>query len=768
MAVGSLLLALSDLDAGWGLALGGAAGIAALGVALGPPRSRALLFATVNLAVLGLYAWAAEEREALEIRLAGSTVDVRTAEGRVEARDVAIGEGVVAIELLDQSTRRGAQLSRPDEVPGPLHRLLLWPRAGLLAGVVPVEASGAASLRAPERPIWQPLWDAGPAPSTVGNVGPGEGRLRFELIRPNTAVRLLIGAGDRSSGVLVHLRPENRELSLLELRDGRIRRELAGGALVYRRPLDGAIRSLIRELGQTWLWALLLLATSVTAARLWPTPVRYPRLPYAALMAVLALLALGTTLFIARVILEGIPHVQDSVAYLWQAKTIATGRLWLELPPRPEFFEHEFVLQTAGRWFSKYPPGAALALLPGVLAGVPWAVSPVLAALTLLLVYDVGRRAYGPGVGALAALLLALSPFFLFMSGTMMGHPFGLFLTMASLACAARASEGEGNLRAAAACGLALGLLAMTRALTALALLAPIGGWLLAHQAHRPLRLVQLALAVGLGSAPAFVGWLWYNAAVVGDPTQNTMTQWWTFDRLGFGPDVGMHGGHDLPRGLTNTRANLSELNRHLFGWPFYLTLAASMVPLLAPGRSRWDWWLGAVTLATTGAYVFWWADGIMYGPRYFYEAIGALALLSARGLAILAAALGPVRGSTGAAAGSYAVACLAAGLLVAHNLLLYLPPQLTGHRGYNGIDRSRLDAVERAGLRDALVFVTEGPTGWQGYGSVFPANSPHLDGPVVYARDLGDGRNRELLRLFPGRRGYVLTGPTLRPLADP
>src|SRR5262249_8824267 len=71
-------------------------------------------------------------------------------------------------------------------------------------------------------------------------------------------------------------------------------------------------------------------------------------------------LAVATGAFAAVVassLLERMPHVQDSVAYLFQAKIFASGRLWADLPPTPEFFEHEFVVMRDGRWFGKYPPG---------------------------------------------------------------------------------------------------------------------------------------------------------------------------------------------------------------------------------------------------------------------------------------------------------------------------------------------------------------------------------------------------------------------------
>src|SRR5205814_1786373 len=97
-----------------------------------------------------------------------------------------------------------------------------------------------------------------------------------------------------------------------------------------------------------------------------------------------------------------------------QAKVFALGRLWVPTPQLPEFFVHEFVVMRDGRWFAKYPPGFPAILSLGVLAGVPWLVNPVAAALAVLATFRLGAASHGRGTALVAALLLGLSPFFLF------------------------------------------------------------------------------------------------------------------------------------------------------------------------------------------------------------------------------------------------------------------------------------------------------------------------------------------------------------------
>jgi hypothetical protein len=762
LAALSLGLGLGDLQAGWGLRLGAAFGIALLGWCLAEPGRRRVGFIALNLAILAVYLWALDERELLSVSYSSTGLRASTARTEIQTTETPPA-GVILIQAAEQIARRATHAPVLEPLPEPIRRQLLWPEASPLTGIRLRSAEGPEPL-AGSTTVWQEVQEQHETWLPVARLASDQGQIEVEVVRPSTMVRVLLGAEDRGRGLVVELRPETHHLLITQVENGEIVRELVGGEYSYRPTIEGALRKLLRELGRAWLWALLLLGVAALAS-VRPRTVQLPGRGFGLAAGLLALLVLGGTLFVARVVLEGIPHVTDSVAYLFQARTFALGRLWAPTPALAEFFDHQHLLVQGERWFSKYPPGPALALLPGVLVGAPWISSPLLAALSIPLVYDLGRQAYGAGTALLAAALLALSPFFLFMSGDMMGHPLALLLTLAALSAAVRARRG--SMLAAACCGLALGLLFVTRPLTALALVVPLTVGLLpvARRGLGPAR--RLAIALLGGAAPPLLGWLLYLWALTGSPFTNTMTLYWPYDRPGFGPEVGNLGGHDLARGVANTWINLLELNSQLFGWPVYLTLAPALVALVWPGRSRWDLWLAGVATLTSGAYVLWWFPGTIYGPRYTYEAIGALALLTARGLTVMASgarpALPAVLGSSRLPVGSTVLTGGLLALLIGWNFGLWLPRELRQHVGYNDVDRSRLNAVERAKLDNAIVFVAASPEDWQAYSSVFGANSPLLDGTVLYAHDLGSRRNLELLRLHPDRQGYLLTGTRLR-----
>ncbi len=530
----------------------------------------------------------------------------------------------------------------------------------------------------------------------------------------------------------------------------------------------------------------------------------------AAAAAAGVLLAFALAVHVAVDVLERVPHVQDSVTYLFQAQTLARGRLYAPAPPlatanASAAFAQEFLLVRDGRWFGKYPPGYPAALAVGVRAGAPWLVNPLLAALTVALVFAQARRLGGRGApawpAALAVLLLATSPFFVVMSGSLMAHPAELFWT-ALFMCAWPAALARGaSPRRAAVAGVALGALFLTRQFTAATVgLAFGGGWLLVGLwRERPgtradrRRWAWVVAVAAVAALPFAVALPAYQAALTGDPRADPRLLYWPYDRVGFGPGVGEPEnaftmtlapsstpagaaltwytdpaqpprGHSPARGLYNLGHNLDALQRDLFGWPAALTFVFLWLPFLLRRPTMAEGALLLTALAAGTGYVAYWASGIAYGPRYFYAALPALVILSARGVAALA--FDCRRPATGH--GRVPARPLLAGLLllalVAYNLV-FLPGRLANYQGYNFVSAGARATVEAAVETPALVFVSASAADWWEYGAFFSGNTPWLDGPVVYARDLGAAENAALRRAFPRHHAYRWTGETLLPV---
>lgn len=477
--------------------------------------------------------------------------------------------------------------------------------------------------------------------------------------------------------------------------------------------------------------------------------------------------------WVATDVFDRTPHVEDEVAFLFQAKTLAGGDIVARAPERPEFFFAPFIVHRDGVWFGKYPPGFPILLALGVLVGQAWLVNPAFAAGCIGLLYFAGRRLYGPATGLLAALLLVSSPFFLLQSGSLMSHVTSLFWTLLALVLFDIARR-NGYWLAALGCGVSLGMLFLSRPLTGVGIGLPFALWMLVS-ALRDSRQWSRWLLAGAGTLPFVALMLLYNNHTTGDPFKTGYELWWPYDRIGFGEGVARDGNFTFTEALQNTRDNSRELTRYLFGWPRRLSVVPALLAVVALAvrlvRARgwsgmrafrmpalWDLFQITTALSLAAAYLAYWSDGQMYGPRYYFEAVGALSLLSARGILQLGSVLGalcarvmPARAHPQSAGTVLALTLTL--LLVGSSLRGFTPQALDRFTGWYDIDRSGVRTVESANPRNAVVFVPMEQ--WTDYAPFFSANSPTLDSDVVYAVDRGWFDNRALMASYPGRTAW-------------
>lgn len=549
--------------------------------------------------------------------------------------------------------------------------------------------------------------------------------------------------------------------------------------------------------------------------------------------------ALFTTVLAAilsSVVFGRIPHVQDSIAQLFQARIFAQGRLWWPSPALREFFDYAHMIND-GRWYAQYPPGHSLLLVPGVWLGVPWLTNPLLAGLGVFALYLLAREIADPRTARIAAALGALSPFLILMASEFMSHVSGFCLLTFFLFFYLRASRTR-ETRAAAAAGGCLAFALLVRPYTAFGVALPV----LLHAAWRVWRSrgeaispgrFKPALIVASGGVAGVLLLGLYNWGTTGHPFVPG------YIRL-YGPSHGLGFGrgswgppHTLVRGLNGAWQNLRALNSSLFEWPItsLWPLAVALLPLGASRRVNPDdpgaasrrtaphrdaaprraaphrdaaprrvapfldhrALLLLVPLSLQAAHVFYWYHDLCFGPRYLYEALGPILLLSAFGIhrtgRLLADRLLPDASAVRRALpGSILVGgFFLYAFLAGWPALFRLPSAAAGipgspermasyfqrySREFWGVSPSLGELVEREVSRRgsghrALVFVHfEEPSfdemlqmRYLWFGSAFARERPDLgDAGIVYARDLGN-ENGRLASLFPERTIYRYTG---------
>jgi 4-amino-4-deoxy-L-arabinose transferase-like glycosyltransferase len=453
---------------------------------------------------------------------------------------------------------------------------------------------------------------------------------------------------------------------------------------------------------------------------------------------------------VAILVFEQVAHLEDEVAYLFQAQVFAVGKAYVPSPVHTHCFFAPFVLDHEGRRFGKYPPGWPLLLNLGVRMGQTWWVNAACAAIAVALTYRLGREIHDPSTGLIAAGLAASSPFLLILSGSLMSHPSSLVFVTAFLWCYVRACTTPRHGWALAA-GAMLGCAFAIRPFTALAVALPAGTYALYRAwRHREWRRAWFA---GLGFVPFALLVPVANAVWTGDPFLSPYVLFWPYDRVGFGPGRGiLPEGNTVWLGLSSAIANVGHLATHLQGWPA-LSLVFVIVLFVYKPRAFWDRFLLATALSLIMAYVVYWTSGDVFGPRYVYEISSALFVLSAAGI---------VRTWRCADRRWRRVLCTALALLVSVNLFWYLPWQFRQYTGLYGITAEPARALLSSELHNALVIVDD-ERGWYDYVGAFALNHPMLEGDVIYANDC-QSLNRELTAQYPGRSVYYYDGQTVRP----
>ncbi len=480
------------------------------------------------------------------------------------------------------------------------------------------------------------------------------------------------------------------------------------------------------------------------------------------LALLLSAVAVVATFLIARQILENLPHLEDEIAYTWQAKLMAAGELTAETPIEPRRFLVPFVVDYEGRRFGKYPLGWPALLSVGIRLGVRDAVNPLLAGFSLWLVYLLVRRLLGENIGLIAAILTLSSPFFLLNNSSLLSHPLGLVLS-AGFALAWLDAFGPGDpdpgrpdggarRLAPLTAGLALGAFALARPFTALGVAVPFGIhglYLLARGdgAARRGVLVVGVLAAAVGSL--HFGW---QFAATGDPFFNPYELWWAYDKVGFGPGYGVtESGHNLGLALYNLGVSLRAAQRELLGWSYFTWLFLPF-GIWAVRRDRAALLVASVMLSLFAIYMAYWIGSWTFGPRYQFEGLYSFTLLTAAGIGWLAGwrpKQDPERIGRRQAAVLGTV-----GLLIAANMLFHMPDRLERMFGLYDISRSQMEPFLSAPeLAPAIVIVHTDY--WTDYGGLLDLVDPFLTTPFLFTFGDEPGLSATLREHFPGREIY-------------
>jgi Dolichyl-phosphate-mannose-protein mannosyltransferase len=443
-----------------------------------------------------------------------------------------------------------------------------------------------------------------------------------------------------------------------------------------------------------------------------------------------------------------IPYNPDSSAELFHAKILASGSFYAPAPTLSASFKHHIFVDVGGRWLSPYPFGHLIALTIGTLFGITPLVSPLLGALTIILVYLSMCKLYDELTARATILLMACSPFFLLYSSEYLNHSTALFYFSLFLWGFSLIINSNKYWQGAAISGIGLVLLVNTRPLTALGLILPFVGYSLGvFIKSKKLRLPLLFLAkLGIVALALFCifnylttgNWLLTGYELYGGAAHHP----------GLGIDPYGHK-HTIGRALGNNLEQLIMLNRHLFGWP--LPSLTFIVLLISLKKTR-----GINLLFLTSAlglwiaYGFFWYYENFYGPRYLFESLPLLAVLTARGI-IESYHLLLRRIEFSMLNQQVAVLIL---LCVGYALTANFRGDLLRKRKHWQPAAAPVSAIKKSGIKEGLFLITGN------YHAAFSYNTPYLNNGLIFARS--SYQNNDLIKKFFELPVYNVTGSNI------
>lgn len=465
---------------------------------------------------------------------------------------------------------------------------------------------------------------------------------------------------------------------------------------------------------------------------------------------------------------ERIPHIQDELIYLYHASYLADWRLTVPAPPVPEAFSLYMIPYASERWYSIFPPGWPAMLALGVLVGGPWLINPVLAGLNLLLAYLFIQEIYDRRVARMAAFLLCISPWYVFMAMNFMAHTFTLTCALSASLAIARARRTASAAWGLVA-GVAVGAVSLIRPLDGLVMAAVLGAWAVGFWGKRLKALSIAGFVLGTVVVASIV--LPYNKALTGDPTVFPLNAYYEryfgpkTNALGFGPERGLgwpidpFPGHSPVESVINANLNVFSINIELFGWStgslFFIAV------ILFSGKLRGsDYLMLALAATVVGIYSYYWfSGGPDFGARYWYLLLVPLVVLTVRGIETLERVLQPAPYGS-AHTGVYATIAVIS--LCTLSLMNYFPWRaLDKYHRYLGMrpDIHRLAKQHGFGTSLVLIHGDEHPD----YASAWTYNplDPYAQAPV-YAWDRNLEVRAEVLRAYPDRPIWILNGPTI------
>ncbi|KKP68266.1 MAG: hypothetical protein UR68_C0009G0003 [Candidatus Roizmanbacteria bacterium GW2011_GWA2_35_19] len=473
--------------------------------------------------------------------------------------------------------------------------------------------------------------------------------------------------------------------------------------------------------------------------------------------------------FTSQKIFEKIPHSQDEVAYLFQAKIFRSGQIYLESYPKEirRFFDHEFIVNN-GHWYGKYSPGESIFLAIGYLFDIPWLINPIFSLLSITILFLIAKNFFSYHVAILTLILFSISPFFILISGSYLSHPSALFFTLLFFYSifSTYQNKYKNNLFDKLS-AISIGMVFLIRPFNSIALLIIFLinyfiKFLSIKEFSNRIKALHIFLKLIILVTSFILIHLIYNKILTGDYTKFPHLSYFKNDFIGFGSRGVEWDQNFTPRqAVDNIITNYIAFKELFLFIPNFILIFFVFLSFF-----RKNFYLPIILflffLFQVISYFFYFHPGTFLGPRYWFEASWTIALLFSLGVSNL---LHFFKKSINQKYLNliYFILSFVFYIFILKKDTKLLPT----YKGHNGITAMSILPIKKP----ALILV-EGEKNWQTYGQFFINFDPTKESsPVIFARNnaihnvpknLPPLDNNLLIKYFPKRQIYYFKEGTL------
>lgn len=342
------------------------------------------------------------------------------------------------------------------------------------------------------------------------------------------------------------------------------------------------------------------------------------------LLIILAIYLAGMILM-RYFILDKVISSGDEFSYIYQAKIMSRLKAFIPGPLPTDSFASDGIVN-GEKFYSKYTVGFSILLIPFVLLKIPYIINSIFAVLVIIAVFFLGKEIYGRNTGLLSAIFLAVSPFFVLNSLSVLVHTPFLFFYIIFILFFFRSSREKSLLNPLIG-GLSLGFAFLIRPADIIlpAILFFIAAiYFLIGKSRKKLFIRYIVM---LFAFFILVGILFYfNYMQTGNPLKFGFQEYISEEKWGMGV-----WGHNNLKAIWNTTFNLTRL----FIWLPPLMILLSIISLFE--KRKLNAFLMLIAISPIIFFYFYYGLGFHeFGPRYYFTMLAVIPILASRGVIFL------------------------------------------------------------------------------------------------------------------------------------